>query len=165
MPKKALLVLDVDGTVLPLPPRRLGGSLGRTSAPPGYRDARAWGFDVRVPEVLQRALPRFAEAFELVWCSSWLGEANREVGPLFGLAELPVLVPAPEPRRGWWKLRAVAEYAASSPLVWADDEMNSTARRWATARPAPTLLIRPAPERGISTRQLVLIEHFAAQLT
>ncbi len=155
---KPLLILDVDGVVLPYLP-----NLYRGPAPPGFRDARAWGFNVWVPEHLPAALQALALRFEVVWCTDWEDAANTEAGELFGLPELPVLR-ADRAQRGWWKLRAVADYAGERPLAWADDQMSSSARHWASSRNAPTLLLRPRPDCGLSPRQLTLITRFASRV-
>ena len=157
VPERPLLILDVDGVVLPYLP-----NLYRGPAPPDFRDARAWGFDVWVPEHLPSALSKLAEYFDLAWCTDWEDAANTDVSPLFGLAtDLPVLHPDRRGSRGWWKLAAVREFAGDRPLVWADDHMSSGARRWAAARAAPTLLLRPPDDRGLSARQVAVIAGFA----
>jgi hypothetical protein len=155
---RPLLVLDVDGVLLPYLP-----NLYRGPAPQGFHDARAWGFRLWVPEHLPPALPTLAQRFEVVWCTDWEHAANDEARGLFGLPELPVL-PARRQQAGWWKLAAVAKYAGERPLAWADDQMSSTARRWASSRNAPTLLLAPRPDRGLSARQLALITRFASRL-
>jgi hypothetical protein len=158
MTERPLLILDVDGVLLPLTRD------SSAPAPSGFRAARAWSFDVLVPVHLPSALGEFAASFELVWCSDWEHAANREVAPLFGLPELPTLTRGRGRGGGWWKLDAVREYAGERPLVWADDQMSSTARRWATERNASTLLLRPHRERGLSARQMALIAGFARRL-
>ena len=159
MVTKPLLILDVDGVVLPLPRgRRMDG---KEPAPAGYHNARAGGFNVWVPEHLQNELARLMNDFELAWCTSWMDGANDGVGALFGLPELPVLTAPPNGPWRWWKLNAVAEHAGQRPLVWADDDMTSSARRWAAARTAPTLLVRPRPEDGLSARVRVALRHAA----
>jgi hypothetical protein len=157
--RRPLLILDVDGVVLPYLP-----NLYRGPAPPGFRDARAWRFNVWVPEHLPCALSKLAESFDLAWCTDWENAANSEASPLFGLAtDLPVLHPD-RSSRGWWKLAAVREFAGDRPLVWADDHMNAAARRWASTRTAPTLLLRPPDDRGLSARQVALMTSFARRL-
>jgi hypothetical protein len=42
--------------------------------------------------------------------------------------------------------------------------MSSAARRWGATRNAPTLLLAPRPDRGLSPRQLALIRRFASRL-
>jgi hypothetical protein len=157
MSRRPLLILDVDGVGLPLP-KQPG------PAPDGYRDARAWGFDVWVPEHLPAALSELAGHFELVWCTDWERSASEHVGPLLGLPELPALERDLYGGAGWWKLRAVRQFASDRPLAWADDQMTSTARRWARDRDAPTLLIKPDRRRGISPRQLNALAGFARRI-
>ena len=155
---RPLLVLDVDGVLLPYLPNRHRGP-----APNGFHDARAWGFNLWVPDHLPPALPALAQRFEVVWCTDWEDAANTEARDLFDLPELPVLR-APRGQGGWWTLTAVAEYARERPLAWADDQIASAARRWASSRDAPTLLLAPRPDRGLSARQLGLITRFASRL-
>jgi hypothetical protein len=157
-PRRPLLVLDVDGVLLPYLP-----NAHRGPAPRGFHDARAWGFNVWVPDHLPPALPALAQRFEVVWCTDWEDAANTEARKLFGLPELRVLRAAPR-QGGWWKLTAVAEYAGERPLAWADDQMSSATRRWASSRGAPTLLLAPQPDRGLSPRQLGLIRRFASRM-
>jgi hypothetical protein len=74
-----VLFLDVDGVLVPL--RARSSSAG----------AAAWGSGNPLLERLDPADgPRLlALGADLVWATSWLGEANEVVGPRLGLPPLP----------------------------------------------------------------------------
>lgn len=119
--ERPLLVLDVDGVLLPYLPNCYRGP-----APSGFHDARVWGFNLWIPDHLPPALPGLVQRFDLVWCTDWEDAANTNAGQLFGLPEAPVLRPD-RGQSGWWRLAAVRDYAGERPLVWADDHMTSAA--------------------------------------
>jgi hypothetical protein len=75
-----------------------------------------------------------------------------------------VLHPDRRGSSGWWKLAAVREFAGERPLVWADDDMSSAARKWASERQAATLLLRPPDDRGLSARQVTRIANFGSRI-
>lgn len=95
-------------------------------------------------------------AFELVWASGWEEKANEHLPHLLGLpAPLPYLsfdrrVGANRSANAHWKLDAIDEYGGARPLAWIDDTFNEACHAWARTRPAPTLLVTTAPERGLT---------------
>jgi hypothetical protein len=111
-----------------------------------------------------------APIFDLVWASGWEEKAEEYLPHLLGLpAGLPFLrFPADARLRrtanAHWKLGAIDTYARGRPLAWIDDAFNDACREWAAARTAPTLLVRTAPERGLTSTEERLLAEWAAQL-
>jgi hypothetical protein len=153
---RPLLFLDVDGTLLP----ELPGDLDDVSSE-GLQAVRARGREVWVPLHLRRALPELARRYEIAWCTDWEEGANVTVAPLFELPDdLAVIRHDPAAVR-WWKLEGVDRFAGDRPLAWADDRMRVEARRWAAQRAADTLLLQPAPDRGLTPDDVAQLAAFA----
>ncbi len=93
---------------------------------------------------------------ELVWATTWGEEANEAIAPLLGLPRLPVLewpagLPADGPRGLHWKTRPIVERAGARRFIWVDDEIAPIDHQWVEAQhPAPSLLHRVAPARGLT---------------
>lgn len=79
------------------------------------------------PMLLQLAAETGAE---LVWATTWEHHANREIGPLIGLPELPVIEvnSGPDAPRVHPKTPPVAEYVKGRPFVWFDDDLDRADR-------------------------------------
>jgi hypothetical protein len=138
--ERALLFLDVDGTLLPF--AGAGRQMGDDANP------LLAGLD---PEHGRRLaeLP-----CDLVWATTWMAEANEVLAPRLGLPQLPV-VDWPDDdddsSRLHWKTRRLVEWAAGRRFVWVDDEITSADRTWvATNHSAPALLHRVDPRRGLT---------------
>lgn len=98
-------------------------------------------------------LRRLAEVYELIWATGWEDRANDHLPQLLGLAgELPCLRFDGRARFGTahWKLEALEEFAGDRPLAWIDDSLDQSCYDWADARSAPTLLVRPESDIGIT---------------
>ncbi len=108
--------------------------------------------------------------FDLVWASGWEDKADEYLPHLLGLpAGLPFLrfssaVRVTRVANGHWKLEAIDAYAAVRPLAWIDDAFSPDCHEWASARPAPTLLVQTAPERGLTSREAQLLADWAMAL-
>jgi hypothetical protein len=108
-----------------------------------------------------------AEHFQLVWASGWEEKADEYLPALLGLpAGLPWLHFERSPGRGHahWKLPAIDAYAAGRALAWIDDAFNDACHEWAAARPAPTLLVQTAPERGLTATETDALLAWAQEL-
>lgn len=128
MPERPLILLDVDGVLNPW--RKPG---------PGWQahkcvcDGRT--FDVLLNPQHGPALVKLAEetGAELVWATTWEHDANRSIGPLIGLPELPVIEVSKgelEPVGCCSKSPAVAAHVNSRPFVWFDDDLNGEDSRF-----------------------------------
>jgi hypothetical protein len=159
---QGLILIDVDGVTNPwLMPYR-----GRRSA--GYRTHyfRPTGWEhtlepLRVfldpdhgPMLLELAE---VTGWQLVWASTWEADANRLLGPILGLPELPFVRFGAQPAAlREWKFGAVSMYAGGRPLAWFDDDFDVPAHQPALARfqlrreTAPTLLHHVAPDVGLT---------------
>lgn len=150
-----MVFLDVDGPVIPLRARRVPGAVPDEGNPLLDRIDPADG---------RRLLALDAE---LVWATTWMGEANEVVAPRLGLPELPV-VEWPdldeEPVRGLhWKTGFLTVWAAGRPFVWLDDELTEVDRRWVRDHhPGAALLHRVDPLAGLTGDDFAVVRAWLA---
>lgn len=126
---KPILFLDVDGPLNPYMARDKSLKLGYVKHNPAPRDFPG-GINVWLHPDHGRQLLDLP--YELVWGTTWMGEANEFIGPHIGLPELPV---APISRvdgrtAPHWKLPGLVRYAAGRPFVWVDDEAWKSTWTW-----------------------------------
>ncbi|MDK0518482.1 hypothetical protein [Streptomyces sp. ML-6] len=145
---KPLLLIDIDG---PLNPYL---ALAHPGAPAGYtrHPMRPTGWDQGppLPVLLNpdhgRALRALAGRYELVWATTWKGEANQWVGPRLGLPPLPYIdwpaMHGDAPAGTYWKTQYVVEYAAGRPFAWIDDEITLRDREWILGHGVTEALLR-----------------------
>ncbi|GAA1587697.1 HAD domain-containing protein [Kribbella karoonensis] len=154
---RPLLLLDFDG---PLNPHAADG------VPPGYRwheiteGAKTWRVLLNPRHGAE--LNALAEAFELVWATSWEHGANRLLSPLLGLpADLPtILWPDRSPvLRGSWKTAYVAEWVGDRGFAWVDDEIGDVERERFVGQ-----LILPVDARtGLTAGHFAALKSFAGK--
>ena len=163
---RPLLCLDVDGVLCPL------------DNPGGYRTAMTgWGSEqILVSPANITRLRALAQAFELVWATSWEHHANSVIAPLHEIGALPVIewdtdalggdvLPEDQPE-GWtgyhdWKLPWIERYAGDRPFAWVDDEVSDAGIKWAERRSIPSLFVRPSSNNGLSDDHVVRLLTFA----
>lgn len=109
-------------------------------------------------------IAELAGSFDMVWASAWGSEANRLLGPLLELPELPFVEFPPLPFPPALKLPAVSRHLGDRPAVWIDDLLTAEAHGWAAAREIPTLLLDVDPAVGL-TRETVDLALEWARLT
>ncbi|CAL9498287.1 hypothetical protein SUDANB176_03390 [Streptomyces sp. enrichment culture] len=154
---RPILFLDVDGPLIPF-----GAAARGPLAPEG--NPLLGRLD---PAVGARLL---ALPCDLVWATTWRHEANAAIAPRLGLPSLPVVDrpedDAPAPRGLHWKTRLLSEWAGHRPFVWLDDEIGAMDRLWIeSAHPAPALLLRVDPARGLTEADLAVTEEWLSLLS
>ncbi|GAB2612967.1 hypothetical protein GCM10027168_52080 [Streptomyces capparidis] len=175
-PTPPLLLLDVDGPLNPFaaPPHR---------RPAGYTTHRvlpeSWVARSRRPRRFVRPLrlwlnPDHGPAllglpFTLVWCTTWMHEANEWIAPRVGLPELPVIVwprvHHRDPDGIHWKTRHLVEWAAGRPFAWVDDELGDRDRAWVAAHHGEAALLhRVDPRIGLTGDDFAALTAWAGAL-
>ena len=155
---RPLLFLDVDGPLLPF-----GEGSPRMPSSPGA--------DPYLARLNPGVGPRLAVLpCELVWATTWESAATTDIAPRLGLAPLPVVQwPEHSEEREredrWlglhWKTRSLMAWAEGHPFAWVDDELTDADRDWAaTHHPAPVLLHRVEPSRGLSIADFAVLEQW-----
>ena len=192
--KEPLLLIDIDGVISLFGFSFEGGAPHGGAHPEGRRQAVGRRPTSRAPRLQSHERPEGAfhtidgiphflstaaaknllslvSAFDLVWCSGWEEKAEEYLPHLLGLpAGLPFLsferdVGGIEAPRAHWKLAAIDAHAGPErPLAWIDDAFNEACHEWAAERPGPTLLIRTAPETGLTQREAVRLMEWAGSL-
>lgn len=149
-----LLLLDVDGVLAPfqgdaLSMSRVGGEgFRRVDLDPraGLRETFLW-----VSEGNSERLRRLGASFEMVWATGWTHSANRVIGPLHALEELPVIELDWTFETPTWKLPSIEAFVSDDrPCAWVDDDLADDAELWADERTSPTLLVRCEPHIGLT---------------
>lgn len=162
---RPLLLLDVDGPLNPHAApldRRPDGYTTHRLRPTGWADRRPLRVWLR-PDHGASLLACVAElGCELVWCTTWNDDANRLVGPVIGLPELPVVDVGDPHRDPTWKFGAVERYAGSRPLAWLDDDFGGVHRAQTEAflerrAAVRTLLVHVDPAVGLRSDDLDVV--------
>jgi HAD domain in Swiss Army Knife RNA repair proteins len=155
--EKPLLFVDIDGVL------SLFGFQSDTR--PGGQWLNVDGILHLISATASEHLHRLAASFELVWCSGWEEKANEHlVGALRLPAALPFLTFDADGAAPHWKLAAVEAHAGARPLAWVDDAHDDACRAWASARPAPTMLVRTDPATGLTGAHVEALELWARSL-
>jgi hypothetical protein len=113
-------------------------------------------------------LTRLASEFELVWATSWENDADELIAELVGLPRgLPVIAfdTWKAGDEGWLtKLPDVVKFVGDRPLAWVDDVLDPEVYAWAESRPAPTLLVQPDPDVGLTPSHVERLRAFALEV-
>jgi hypothetical protein len=170
--RKPLLLVDIDGVV------SLFGAAGpATGGHAGDGDEISGAFHSidGIPHFLSSTaashLLELERSYELVWASGWEEKANEYLPGLLGLPRSLPFIPfsrrttvAARTTHAHWKLESITAYVGERPLAWVDDAFNDACHEWAGARPAPTLLVSTASERGLTRREATQLARWARQL-
>lgn len=157
MVSRALLFLDVDGTLLPSGGEKLDAALVNWQEWQSHRNPRL----ARIDRSHGRRL--LALACDLVWATAWMHHANEVIGPLLGLPPLPVAdlpeAPLEDPIGTLhWKTAALVAAADGRRFVWLDDEISDIDRAWVGAHHAGAALLHRVDSRsGLTEADLAVV--------
>jgi len=146
---KPLLLLDVDGVLLVV--RSPAGDDDLEAEPTLHPEAADW-------------FAQLAEAFELVWATTWVDLANRVIAPQAGMPALPAIPFEMGGRAPTAKLRSVIDWVGDRPCAWIDDGLHEDAFTWAAGRAVPTLLVPVDTTEGMTRRHVDRLLHWAVTL-
>ncbi|MCZ4119609.1 hypothetical protein [Streptomyces sp. H39-S7] len=174
---RPLLFLDVDGPLNPYaaqPERRPEGYTTLRVPRDGGADDSA-GLRSRRRPLRVWLNPGHGRAllglgYEICWATTWMGEANRWIGPVVGLPELPFVdfggaLLRERPDGVHWKSDPLVEYAGGRPFAWVDDEQGGADHAHVAARHrAPVLLHHVNPRIGLRSEDFTVLAAFAASI-
>lgn len=132
----------------------------------GYRKLHPpHGGTVHLNLALAAPLRRLADLADLAWCTSWGDTANRDIGPWYGLPDLPVvpLLKDPPPLPGWdvfaaGKASSVAAWhpaeGGGRPFVWLDNEPGLAEMLVVLGVPGPWSVLEVNPLTGLTAANL-----------
>lgn len=153
MPYRPLIMVDVDGVLNVITSskerRRLCYHEGWVQR---KADVGGLTFRLTVNPAHGPMLRRLAAetGADLAWGTTWEDDANRFVGPLVGLPELPVCPVADFPH----KANGIVPWTEGRPFVWFDDEPDAAEVAAALTGAQPHLVVPVAENEGIGERHL-----------
>ncbi|MFC8447615.1 hypothetical protein [Kitasatospora sp. NPDC057223] len=170
---RPLLLIDIDGPLNPYaakPTRRPAGYTTHRMTPDSWtarhggraKPLRVWLNHDHGAQL--QALP-----YDLVWCTTWMAEANEWIAPHLGLPKLPH-VPLPElwAKRSdgtYFKTWDVVRWAQGRPFAWIDDEIGAADREYvAGVHDAPALLHHVDPRIGLTSADFATLAKWAGEL-
>ncbi|MCM2430715.1 hypothetical protein [Streptomyces sp. RKAG337] len=175
---RPLLFLDVDGPLNPYaakPERRPDGYTtlrvpqeGGVAGDPVRSRSRARPLRVWLNPDHGRAL--LALGYEICWATTWMSDANRWIGPVLGLPELPFVafgsaLLKERPDGVHWKSEPLVAYADGRPFAWVDDEQSDADHAHVAANHhAPALLHHVNPRIGLRVDDFTTLAAFAASV-
>ncbi|MET8102805.1 hypothetical protein ABZV29_41315 [Streptomyces sp. NPDC005236] len=139
---RPLLFLDVDGPLNPYAAQRERRPAGYTTIRVALRPGRP----LRVWLHPDHGRALLALGYDLCWATSWMDAANRWIGPVIGLPELPYVdftgaLFTERPDGVHWKTQRIVAYAEGRPFA-----------RAATMDEAYEVLLESPPVRAAARR-------------
>ncbi len=172
---KPLLFLDVDGPLNPYAAQPERRPEGYTTLRVPYESARTGGLLSRRRPLRVWLDPEHGEAllhldYELCWATTWMDDANRWIGPVLGLPDLPFVdfgdaLLQERPDGVHWKTGPLVDYAGGRPFAWVDDEQSDLDHAYVTAHHrGPGLLHHVNPRIGLRKADFHALADFAGSL-
>jgi hypothetical protein len=159
---KPLILLDIDGVLNPAV--RPGG--------PGSD-----GPALVLSRERAMLVNRLAACGQIAWVTTWPAEQTAGLEAQLQMRTGPLRVPLParalhESDEQTPKLRPITRWLARmeaegdadwDAVVWIDDVLGPDALCWAGGNASPVMLLRPAPDTGLTAGQVAEVEGFAAR--
>ncbi|MFD8078981.1 hypothetical protein ACFV3E_40780 [Streptomyces sp. NPDC059718] len=175
-----MLLVDVDGVLNPLGlPTHRPGFVSYAMKPdvwmvqhPGKDEDDVPDLDVWLNPAHGPAL--MALPFQLIWATTWEGEANDWIGWRIGLprdVDLPFIAfgsqdQPPRPDGTYIKTWPIVEYAAGRPFAWIDDQIGEADHEYvAEHHGGPALLHEIDPDTGLTDADFRALAEWAESLT
>lgn len=175
---RAVLILDIDGTINPFYAR-----IAKEQGQPAFKDFSEYAIEDSVfgkasafleGELLKRIFGELKEAgVELVWGSAW-NEGSNLVLSMLGIEDRWPTIDFSEgidfsPSIMSWKLSTVRSYVENRygdqmPLIWLEDELYEDAEAWLASRGSEQLSISPDRNRGLTRAHWQQVLDFVASL-
>lgn len=165
---KPLLLIDVDGVLNPY---------GSIIDPKGFKPHLLTPTDgtssyrVLLNPQHGKWLLALADTFDLVWATTWQHDANRMIGPIIGLPDLPVIeLPhwSSQEASAWttWKMAGITNSPLThgKPFAWIDDDIGFDAMDWRDTRindGIPTHFEWINPSVGLTEKNLNHVKEWA----
>jgi hypothetical protein len=142
---------------------------GAPACPDGFTEYRQDIVPGEEPVWINKAhgeyLRALAVEYELTWVSGWAEDPNL-LCPLLGIERLERVPMPPIPFDPELKVQAVAAFVDDDRAVaWIDDALGDSARSWAAARSAPTLLVDVDPAVGLTVAAVATLFEWVGSLT
>lgn len=143
--RRPILLIDVDGVLNVITSSR---QRSRLIYHERYVHRRIDGFHLTLNPANGPLLAQLAAdtGAELAWGSTWEQSANREIGPLLGIPELP-FAPVAGHRT---KADGVVPWTAGRPFVWFEDDQTVIERAEHLAVGQPHLIVRVDEATGLT---------------
>lgn len=153
--ERPLLLLDVDGVLLPVRDNEVPGDYYQASADFQGVTVEHWDSgETHWIWICAANVDRLRRLREMGWATGWNEHANEIIAPLHELPNLPVIKLAwSEGLRALkisWKLPVITDYVKDRACVLIDDHIRDDVEQWARARRAPTLLLRADHRVGLT---------------
>ncbi|MFB6784641.1 hypothetical protein ACFCX0_47200 [Streptomyces sp. NPDC056352] len=172
---KPLLFLDVDGPLNPYAAQPERRPEGYTTLRVPYESASTGGLLSRRRPLRVWLNPEHGKAllhldYELCWATTWMDDANRWIGPVLGLPDLPFVdfgdaLLQERPDGVHWKTGPLVDYAGGRPFAWVDDEQSDLDHAYVTVHHrGPGLLHHVNPRIGLREADFHALADFAGSL-
>lgn len=172
---RPLLFLDVDGPLNPYAAQPERRPEGYTTLRVPHGSGTTGGLLSRRRSLRVWLNPEHGQAllrldYELCWATTWMDDANRWIGPVLGLPDLPFVefgdaLFQERPDGVHWKTCPLVDYAGGRPFAWVDDEQSDLDHAYVTAHHhGPGLLHHVNPRIGLREADFLALADFARSL-